>query len=220
MNTRGSIKRKCFAEFCEICKEAIDLVERVLLPRLLGGTAATNVGGNMCKRARLRANIIVLGNNNNNNNNTRSVALPQDRCREACLVPVVAKSDQKIFALKMIGDYYRYLAEIQRGEAPFPRRCAARTDAYDAFLNIARGPESRRQLFEDRRWVFSRSVFRLTTRFAKLYPRRWVYRATALDEGLEDLDATENARAYKDAALILKLIKDNIFVWQSYTPLS
>ena len=41
---------------------------------------------------------------------------------------------------------------------------------------------------------------------------------TALDEGLEDLDAlTENARAYKDAALILKLIKDNISMWQSYT---
>ena len=42
---------------------------------------------------------------------------------------------------------------------------------------------------------------------------------TALDEGLEDLDAlTENARAYKDAALILKklLIKDNISMWQSY----
>ena len=41
---------------------------------------------------------------------------------------------------------------------------------------------------------------------------------TALDEGLEDLDAlTDNARAYKDAALILKLIKDNISMWQSYT---
>jgi len=28
---------------------------------------------------------------------------------------------------------------------------------------------------------------------------------------------TDNPRAYKDAALILKLIKDNISMWQSYT---
>ena len=54
-----------------------------------------------------------------------------------------------------------------------------------------------------------------TMRFAKILKTHWKSRNSIGIKRLEDLDAlTENARAYKDAALILKLIKDNISMWQ------
>ena len=127
------------------------------------------------------------------------------------------KSDQKIFYLKMVGDYHRYLAEIQRGEARIPHAMRSQ-DAYEKAFNIARDPKAGVATTHPVRLGLALNYAVFHHEIREETKTALEIAQTALDEGLEDLDAlTENARAYKDAALILKLIKDNISMWQSYT---
>ena len=208
MNIAREYQRKIEDELREICKETIDLVECKLLPRLLGGAKRQEEQKERVQEDRSDEE------EHHHNESPKTVAM---LLTEAASRSPRYKSDQKIFYLKMVGDYHRYLAEIQRGEARIPHAMRSQ-DAYEKALNIARDPKAGVATTHPVRLGLALNYAVFHHEIREDTKTALEIAQTALDEGLEDLDAlTENARAYKDAALILKLIKDNISMWQSYT---
>jgi 14-3-3 protein epsilon len=198
-------REKIEDELKEICLETITMVENVLLPRLLG----------------VSEHAVVKQEQKADESDEQ---ITQDSPKTVTTMITEGaighsprhKSDQKIFYLKMSGDYHRYMAEIQRGEARIPHSLRSR-EAYEKALEIARDPKAGVATTHPIRLglALNYSVFhheiREDTEAAINIAQQ------ALDEGLEDLDAlSEMPRAYKDAALILKLLKDNIAMWQAF----
>jgi len=201
-------QRKIEDELREICKETIDLVECKLLPRLLGGAKRQEEQEERVQEDRSDEE------EHHHNESPKTVAM---LLTEAASRSPQYKSDQKIFYLKMVGDYHRYLAEIQRGEARIPHAMRSQ-DACEKALNIARDPKAGVATTHPVRLGLALNYAVFHHEIREDTKTALEIAQTALDEELEDLDAlTENARAYKDVALISKLIKDNISMWQSYT---
>jgi len=223
LNIAREYQEKIEDELKEICKETIDLVEGVLLPRLLGGTEHYEQQHQEEQKQGEQREQGEQGEQGEQEAQQQQQHHESPKTVTALLSEASKehspryKSDQKIFYLKMIGDYYRYLAEIQRGEARIPHAMRSQ-DAYEKALEIARDPKAGVATTHPVRLGLSLNYSVFHHEIREDTKSALEIAQTALDEGLEDLDAlTDNARAYKDAALILKLIKDNISMWQSYT---
>jgi len=217
LNIAREYQEKIEGELSEICKETIELVEGVLLPRLLGGTEHYE-GRKEGEQQREQQQEQQQERQQRELQHHESPKTVTALLNEAASSHSPRyKSDQKIFYLKMIGDYHRYLAEIQRGEARIPHAMRSQ-DAYEKALEIARDPKAGVATTHPVRLGLSLNYSVFHHEIREDTKTALEIAQTALDEGLEDLDAlTDNPRVYKDAALILKLIKDNISMWQSYT---
>ncbi|KAL5969180.1 14-3-3 protein zeta [Taenia solium] len=128
------------------------------------------------------------------------------------LLPAASNSESKIFFLKMKGDYYRYVAEFCTGEE---RKQASDNSltAYKAATDVA---EADMQTTHPIR-------LGLALNFSVFYyeimnnPKRACELARkAFDDAVAELD-TLPEESYKDATLIMQLLRDNLTLWNSDT---
>ncbi|XP_052797397.1 14-3-3 protein zeta-like [Mya arenaria] len=118
--------------------------------------------------------------------------------------------DSKVFFLKMKGDYYRYLAEVQGGKKDeIVNNSKA---AYDEAHKVAEGLHATNSIrlglalnFS----VFYYEIMNNPSEACKLAKK-------AFDDAIAELDSLEE-NAYKDSTLIMQLLRDNLTLWTSET---
>jgi len=137
---------------------------------------------------------------------------------EQTLIQNSTGTEEKVFYLKMAGDYYRYLAEFKRdinaGEKP-PQEKAAKM--YEEALKVANdGLKS-----EDPLPKTNPILLGLTLNFSVFYyeilqkPDKACQLAkNGFDAAVDELDSLEE-ESYKDATLIMQLLRDNLTLWTS-----
>merc|ERR1712019_228727 len=138
---------------------------------------------------------------------------------EKTLIENSTGTEEKVFYLKMAGDYYRYLAEFKKsplaaGEKA-PEELAA--NMYNEALNVAKdGYKSEPALPKTNPILLG-----LTLNFSVFYyeiltkPDKACQLAkNGFDAAVDELDALEE-ESYKDATLIMQLLRDNLTLWTS-----
>merc|ERR1711994_1188939 len=128
------------------------------------------------------------------------------------LIPSSTTGEAKVFYYKMKGDYHRYLAEFQQGEA----RKASASSALDAYQAASAVASSDLPPTHPIR-------LGLALNFSVFYyeilnsPDRACHIAKqAFDDAIAELD-TLNEDSYKDSTLIMQLLRDNLTLWTSDT---
>jgi 14-3-3 protein epsilon len=126
------------------------------------------------------------------------------------LIPNSTAEEGKVFYYKMKGDYHRYLAEFQAGEAR-KTSAAAALAAYQAASDIA---------IKDLPPTHPIRLG-LALNFSVFYyeilnsPDRACHLAkSAFDDAIAELD-TLSEESYKDSTLIMQLLRDNLTLWTS-----
>lgn len=129
---------------------------------------------------------------------------------EESLIPNSSSEEAKVFYYKMKGDYHRYLAEFQQGEA----RKASASSALDAYQAASAVASSDLPPTHPIR-------LGLALNFSVFYyeilnsPDRACHIAKqAFDDAIAELD-TLNEESYKDSTLIMQLLRDNLTLWTS-----
>jgi len=121
-----------------------------------------------------------------------------------------SNDESKVFYLKMKGDYYRYLAEFQSTEnKKIPSEKAL--DSYKVAFEIA---EANLPSTHPTRLglVLNYSVFYYEI---LKQPEKAIEMAKkTFDEAIKDLDNVTD-ESYKDATLIMQLIRDNLTLWNT-----
>jgi len=124
------------------------------------------------------------------------------------LVPTAASSESKVFYYKMKGDYHRYLAEFAADD----RRKEAQDSslaAYQSAWDIAELPTTHpiRLGLALNFSVFYYEILNAPDRACQLAKQ-------AFDDAIAQLDSLSED-SYKDATLILQLLRDNLTLWTS-----
>jgi len=126
------------------------------------------------------------------------------------LVPSSTSAEAKVFFLKMKGDYFRYLAEFSQGDG---RKTASESSlsAYKLASDIAATelpPTNPIRLG-------------LALNFSVFYyeilndaPQACTLAKQAFDDALAEIESLTDEH-YKDATLIMQLLKDNLSLWTS-----
>lgn len=126
------------------------------------------------------------------------------------LVPSASSYEAKVFYLKMKADYHRYLAEFKIDD---DRKSAAEKtmNAYSAAQETAMAelpPTNPIRLGLALNFsVFHYEVMNQPTQACQLAKK-------AFDESIAELD-TLGEESYKDSALIMQLLRDNLTLWSS-----
>ena len=129
------------------------------------------------------------------------------------LIPNTSSDEAKVFYQKMKGDYCRYLAEFQKGEAKDASSNKALA-SYQASYEIAQEK------------LASTHPIRLglVLNFSVFYyeiiqqPDKAIEMAKkAFDDAIANLDNVTDD-SYKDATLIMQLLRDNLTLWNSDAP--
>lgn len=124
------------------------------------------------------------------------------------LIPAAHPGDETVFYYKMKGDYYRYLAELARGDTR-KDHAAASLDAYKLAYKLALGSLE----------ATHPTRLGLALNFAVYYrdvlnsPERACHLAKhAFDEAVAVLDQMPDT-TYRDSLLILQLLRDDLMLW-------
>lgn len=132
---------------------------------------------------------------------------------EQVLLPATNSDEAKVFYFKMKADYCRYLAEFQKGEAKDSSSNKA-LEAYRSAYEIAQ-----EKLAETHPIRLG-----LALNFSVFYyeimqqPDKAIDMAkTAFDHAIANLDNVTD-ESYKDATLIMQLLRDNLTLWNSDMP--
>lgn len=138
------------------------------------------------------------------------------------LIKESKETEEKVFYLKMAGDYYRYLAEFANqvtqpsGDTVHPIE-EAKTN-YQAAMKTAEDGVSPSQMPLART---NPILLGLTLNFSVFYyeilnkPEKACQLAkTGFDKAVDELDELEED-SYKDATLIMQLLRDNLTLWTS-----
>ncbi|CAG9311316.1 unnamed protein product [Blepharisma stoltei] len=126
------------------------------------------------------------------------------------LIPKVGNSESRVFYLKMKGDYYRYMAELEQAAAQSQTAIRA-GESYQAALDIAKNelpPTHPTRLG----LALNFSVFNYEIK--KENDKACEMAKAAFDEAIPELDNISE-ESYKDSTLILQLLRDNITLWTS-----
>ena len=122
-------------------------------------------------------------------------------------------SEPKVFYLKMKGDYYRYLVEIEQQDSDERKELAAKSQK--AYIEAK---ESAKRLPPTHPICLG-----LALNFSVFYyeiendqPKACKLAKEAFDDAIADLDHVEED-SYKDSTLIMQLLRDNLTLWQSDT---
>ncbi|CAO2629979.1 14-3-3 protein gamma [Lemmus lemmus] len=129
---------------------------------------------------------------------------------EAVCQDVLSLLDNKVFYLKMKGDYYRYLAEVATGE----KRATVVESSEKAYSEAHEISKEHMQPTHPIRLglALNYSVFYYEIQNA---PEQACHLAkTAFDDAIAELD-TLNEDSYKDSTLIMQLLRDNLTLWTS-----
>lgn len=121
------------------------------------------------------------------------------------LIPGAQGGEPKVFYLKMKGDYHRYYAETAAGD----EQKTLALEAYEKAMEVANGslaPTHPTRLG----LVLNLSVFHYE--IMKNHETGYNLARTAYDEASSELDALDD-EPYREAALIVQLLRDNINLW-------
>jgi 14-3-3 protein epsilon len=129
---------------------------------------------------------------------------------EKHLIKNATTGESKVFYYKMQGDYHRYLAEFQTGNA---RKDAAEHSliAYKAATEVA---TSELQPTHPIRLGLALNFSVFYYEILNSQDRACQLAKTAFDEAIAQLD-TLSEDSYKDATLIMQLLRDNLTLWTS-----
>uniref|UniRef100_A0A7S2ABI5 14-3-3 domain-containing protein n=1 Tax=Stereomyxa ramosa TaxID=1078864 RepID=A0A7S2ABI5_9EUKA len=126
------------------------------------------------------------------------------------LIPSSADNESKVFYHKMKGDYYRYLAEFAEGDT----RKEAADEALNAYKSSAEVANKELEPTNPIRLglalnfsVFHYEILSEPNQAIELAKK-------AFDDAIEKLD-TLSEDSYKDATLIMQLLRDNLTLWTS-----
>jgi len=119
-------------------------------------------------------------------------------------------SDSKVFYLKMMGDYYRYLAEVA---APGEEREDTVKKSLAAYSQASTEAETLPSTHPIRLGLaLNYSVFYYEIEGNQEKACQLAKRA--FDDAIADVDNLEHA-TYKDSTLIMQLLRDNLTLWNS-----
>jgi len=127
-------------------------------------------------------------------------------CNEFLLTPS-SSNENKLFFYKMVGDYNRYLAEFMQPNLTFAQNSAA---AYESALAIG-------QQFPPTNPIRLGLALNYSTYYyeiAKDHSKACDLARKAFDDAISQLDRLPED-AYKDATLIMQLLRDNLTLWTS-----
>ena len=128
------------------------------------------------------------------------------------LIPNSRSPDAQVFYFKMKGDYYRYLTEYMEGDEKNKAAVSAH-ESYAKAMEIAQKelpPTSPIRL--GLALNFSVFYFEILDKFDQACS----VAKKAFDDAVGELD-TVSEESYKDAVLVLDLIRDNLKLWTSST---
>jgi hypothetical protein len=137
---------------------------------------------------------------------------------EERLIPKAGNAESKVFYMKMMGDYYRYLAEVASNEEDAKPKLANKKEVeasadkhYRQALDIAQ--KDMQPTHPIRLGLaLNYSVFLYEI---KNSPDMACHLAKqAFDDAIAELD-TLNEDSYKDSTLIMQLLRDNLTLWTS-----
>ncbi|AWO97118.1 Hypothetical protein SMAX5B_020652 [Scophthalmus maximus] len=126
------------------------------------------------------------------------------------LIPKTKEPQSKVFYLKMKGDYFRYLAEVAKGDEKDSIIKSSR-DAYQEAFTIS--TEEMKPTHPIRLGlalnfsVFYYEILESPEQACKLAK-------TAFDDAIAELE-TLSDESYKDSTLIMQLLRDNLTLWTS-----
>lgn len=146
--------------------------------------------------------------------NDQIVAEMERICTEVCkLIDAFLKradeAESRVFFHKMKGDYYRYMAEVTTGSA------------LDEFKNNALGAYKEAQKEAEKLMVSHPIRLGLALNFSVFYFEIMNQPTAACNLAKETFESAINSiddmkeDEYKDAAMILQLLKDNITLWNA-----
>merc|ERR1712130_525818 len=128
------------------------------------------------------------------------------------LIAKASNAESKVFYLKMKGDYFRYLAEVAVGDA----KAAVVDDSQKAYADAFEISKSKMQPTHPIRLglalnfsVFYYEILNSPDKACQLAKQ-------AFDDAIAELDPL-NEDSYKDSALIMQLLRDNLTLWTSDT---
>ncbi|XP_064648518.1 14-3-3 protein zeta-like [Lineus longissimus] len=121
-----------------------------------------------------------------------------------------ADVENKVFYMKMRGDYYRYLAEIRVGEERSKVAMESK-NAYDTALNAAQQLPATNYIRLGLALNFSTYWYDIagSRHEACKMARR------AFDDAIPELTRLDEVISYKETALILQLLRDNLTLWMN-----
>lgn len=123
------------------------------------------------------------------------------------LIPSSTTSESKVFYHKMAADYYRYLAEFQRGD---DRKAATEKSlaSYKQATEVASELSATHPIRLGLALNFSVFYFEILNK-----PDQACELAQgAFEQAFSEMDSVQD-ETYKDSTLILQLIKDNLSLW-------
>uniref|UniRef100_A0A7R9VPT6 14-3-3 domain-containing protein n=1 Tax=Chlamydomonas euryale TaxID=1486919 RepID=A0A7R9VPT6_9CHLO len=125
------------------------------------------------------------------------------------LVPSSSTTEASVFYLKMKADYYRYLAEFKTGDA---RNSTAEStlNAYQAAQDKAAELSTTNPIRLGLALNFSVFYYEVQSQPEKACSLA----KQAFDDAISDLDSL-GEDSYKDSALIMQLLRDNLTLWTS-----
>jgi len=127
--------------------------------------------------------------------------------------PTTAVSESCVFYLKMKGDYFRYLAEVESNEEKHSDAVKSSADAYNRALEKAKvelPPTHPIRLGLALNFsVFYYEIEQSHEKACKLAKE-------AFDAAIAELDTLQE-ESYKDSTLIMQLLRDNLTLWTSDT---
>jgi len=133
---------------------------------------------------------------------------------EGSLIQKATETEGRAFYMKMKGDYYRYMAECTYGDAKATAAHKAAT-AYQEATSYAR--ENLKATHPIRLGlILNYSVFLYEVE--EKHKDACDLAKKAFDAAISELDALTEDERYKDATLIMQLLKDNVALWESEDP--
>jgi len=141
----------------------------------------------------------------------------KEKCEEVLnlidkhLHPSAKDDEPKVFYLKMKGDYYRYLVEIEPSESDERKELASKSQkAYNDAKEQAKDLPSTHPIRLGLALNFSVFYYEIENDQEKACKLA----KTAFDDAIADLDNVEED-SYKDSTLIMQLLRDNLTLWQT-----
>jgi len=126
------------------------------------------------------------------------------------LIPMDLNAEPKVFYLKMKGDYYRYLAEVAKGDT-----------RKDAAENAQSSYKTAYEIALSELLPTNPTRLRLALNFSTFYheilnapEEACALAKKAFDDAIAELDTVSEV-SYKDTTSIMQLIRDNLELWTS-----
>ncbi len=210
------------SDFAKAGSEELNLEERNIL-----SVAFKNVVGTRRAAWRVLTSIEKKENNKGNAQNVDKVKYYKRQIEEELtricqdilalleqhLIPKTNSDEAKVFFFKMKGDYYRYIAEYavaDKRNAAAQKALSAYGDAHDVAQKSLASTHPVKLGLALNYSVFYYEIMQNPEKACKMA-------RDAFDEAIADLDNVQD-EFYKDATLIMQLLRDNLTLWTSELP--